>query len=82
MNDPYEVLKDLPKFSLSSEDVADGAKLSTPQLHASLGGQDLSPYLVWSSFPPETKSFAVTMYDPDAPRPGGVLALGGHKYTR
>ena len=34
-------------------------------------GQDVSPELTWKNVPAKTKSFALIVHDPDAPRPGG-----------
>jgi len=71
--DPYADLPDLPSFELKSADIADGQTLATPQVSGifGAGGTDTSPQLSWSGFPSETKSFAVTVYDPDAPTASG-----------
>ena len=72
-HDPYADLPDLPSFELKSDDIADGRTLATPQVSGifGAGGTDTSPQLSWSGFPSETKSFAVTVYDPDAPTASG-----------
>jgi Raf kinase inhibitor-like YbhB/YbcL family protein len=72
--DPYAELPKLPEFDLTSTDIEHGQTL--PPAHRSgkmgvAGGQDLSPQLSWSGFPAETKSFAVTVLDPDAPTGSG-----------
>jgi Raf kinase inhibitor-like YbhB/YbcL family protein len=72
-HNPYAALPALPTFQLTSSDVQDGAELPTAQLSGvfGAGGSDTSPQLAWSGFPAETKGFAVTMYDPDAPTASG-----------
>ncbi|WP_420873790.1 YbhB/YbcL family Raf kinase inhibitor-like protein [Nocardia huaxiensis] len=71
--DPYGPLPKLPAFRLTSADIIDGQSLGLDQVSGifGAGGKDISPQLSWSDFPAETKSFAVTCYDPDAPTASG-----------
>ncbi len=70
---PFESLPPAPKFTVSSADVREGGTLPVPQRSGVMGagGQDVSPQLSWSGFPATTRSFVVTMYDPDAPTGSG-----------
>ena len=71
--DPYARLPELPTFQLTSASVTDGQPLANAQVSGIMGagGEDVSPQLSWSGFPEETRSFAVTVYDPDAPTLSG-----------
>jgi Raf kinase inhibitor-like YbhB/YbcL family protein len=69
--DPYDLLPEVPSFSLTSEDVADGEKLDMTHVHDSADGENDSPQLSWSDFPEETRSFVVSCLDPDAPTGSG-----------
>ncbi len=60
-------------FTLSSREIAPGATIPTPNVFNGMGctGSNTSPGLSWTGAPAATKSFALTMYDPDAPTGSG-----------
>lgn len=71
--DPYAALPQLPTFTLTSSSLTDGQPLANAQVSGIMGagGADASPQLSWSGFPETTRSFAVTIFDPDAPTGSG-----------
>ena len=60
-------------FTLTSPTIKPGATLADAQVFNGFGcsGKNVSPELKWSGAPAGTKSFAVTVYDPDAPTGSG-----------
>lgn len=61
------------EFAVSSPDVKAGAKIADEQVFNGFGcqGRNISPALTWAGAPAGTKSYAVTVYDPDAPTGSG-----------
>jgi Raf kinase inhibitor-like YbhB/YbcL family protein len=60
-------------FTLSSPQVKEGQPLAMEQVFNRFGcsGGNVSPELKWAGAPEGTKSFALTVYDPDAPTGSG-----------
>ena len=69
----FSFFPDVPVFSLTSEDVADGEMMAPSQVANAMGysGLNRSPQLRWHGYPTSTKSFALTVHDPDAPTGSG-----------
>jgi len=60
-------------FELSSPDVAPNQRIAERHLLNGFGctGGNVSPALAWTDAPTGTRSFALTVYDPDAPTGSG-----------
>ncbi len=54
-------------FTLTSSLFADGGTIPASAAYPYTGGQNISPHLEWTGAPEGTKSFALTVWDPDAP---------------
>jgi Raf kinase inhibitor-like YbhB/YbcL family protein len=73
-NDPFARLPQVASFTVTSTTVTDGAAWSPEQYSGTFGvpgGKDTSPQLSWHGAPGGTRSYAVTVYDPDAPTGSG-----------
>ena len=60
-------------FTLTSPNITAGGKIADAQVFNGFGckGGNRSPQLAWSGAPAGTRSFALLMYDPDAPTGSG-----------
>jgi Raf kinase inhibitor-like YbhB/YbcL family protein len=62
-------------FEVTSPSFTDGGMLTAANAAGEngCGGQNVSPGLEWSGLPPNTRSFAVTMFDPDGAKGLGIV---------
>ena len=60
-------------FALESAEVKPNSTIAAAQVYKGFGcdGGNVSPSLTWKNAPAGTKSFAITVYDPDAPTGSG-----------
>ncbi|MBL0885155.1 YbhB/YbcL family Raf kinase inhibitor-like protein [Myceligenerans indicum] len=73
-NDPFARLPEAAAFTVTSTTVTDGDAWPEAQYSGAFGvpaGKDISPQLSWSGAPEGTKSYVVTVFDPDAPTGSG-----------
>lgn len=69
----YVAVAQAAAMKLTSPTIKPNSQLPTKQVYNGFGctGDNISPLLKWSGAPKGTKSFAVTVYDPDAPTGSG-----------
>ncbi|MBL0887401.1 YbhB/YbcL family Raf kinase inhibitor-like protein [Myceligenerans indicum] len=73
-NNPFARLPETATFTLTSKTLTDGGRWPAAQFSGVFGvpgGEDVSPHLAWSGAPEGTRSYAVTVYDADAPTGSG-----------
>ncbi|WP_193166222.1 YbhB/YbcL family Raf kinase inhibitor-like protein [Microbulbifer hainanensis] len=59
------------EFTLTSDTLKPGGRMPNANVFEACGGDNISPQLSWSGAPEGTKSFALMVYDPDAPTGSG-----------
>lgn len=64
-------MKDLKSFTLLSDDLEGQISMREAFKSEECPGMNISPHLKWVNPPQGTQSFAVTVYDPDAPTGSG-----------
>jgi Raf kinase inhibitor-like YbhB/YbcL family protein len=65
----------MANFTVTSSLFGDNGTMPMSTVNTALGGANISPDLAWSGAPAGTQSFAVTIYDPDAPTTVGFVHL-------
>lgn len=70
-NDPNWRLPEVPSFTLTSPDFEHNGPLPAWARSSGDGAENRSPALNWEGAPEGTKSFVLTMFDPDAPTSSG-----------
>lgn len=56
---------------VTSEAFLEGARIPIENVFTGCGGKNVAPPLAWSGAPSDTKSYAITCFDPDAPTGSG-----------
>ncbi len=61
------------KFNIKSSEVKENQTITNRHVFNGFGcnGDNISPQISWQNAPKDTKSFALTVYDPDAPTGSG-----------
>ena len=70
-DDPYAAVTPVQALVVRSDDLKHGEEMPLIFRDPQIGGANTSPHLAWSDFPAQTRSFALTCYDPDAPTGSG-----------
>src|SRR4051794_8983397 len=58
-------------ITVTSRSITEGGPIGMENVFTGCGGKNVAPQLSWSGHPAETKSFAITCFDPDAPTGSG-----------
>lgn len=58
-------------MTVTSESIINGGSIPLENVFTGCGGKNTAPQLSWKGAPAETKSFAITCFDPDAPTGSG-----------
>lgn len=61
----------MKKYTFTLQSNSMGGVISEKEAYTASGGKNISPHLEWINAPAETKCFAITMYDKDAPTTSG-----------